>query len=222
MKRIYKQVISVMWVIAGLFSLHISTMSCRKADKTASSVIPVSDSARMILFVGNSLTYTNDLPAMVTRIGQDSGIAINTVTLAYPNYALEDHWNDGVIQRQIESGKYDFVVVQQGPSSQADGRAMLLDYGARIKALCSPHKTKLAFFMVWPALPNFSNFDGVIKNYSDAATATNSLICPVGQVWKNYILSTSDYSYYGPDQFHPSQKGSEEAALVIFKTLFKR
>jgi len=75
--------------------------------------------------------------------------------------------------------------------------------------------------MVWPALVNAHRFDGVIQNYSDAAAATNSLLCPVGQVWQNYFLATGDYSYYGPDGFHPSLKGSENAAGIIFRALFR-
>ena len=45
--------------------------------------------------------------------------------LARANYALKDHWNEGELQSLIKSGNFDFVVVQQGPSSQAEGRAML-------------------------------------------------------------------------------------------------
>ncbi len=196
-----------------VFCLAISAMACKK--ETSSS-----DSARTILFVGNSLTYTNDLPAIIVRLGKEKGIEIKTEVIAYPNYALEDHWNDGRLQDLVAKNKYDFVVVQQGPSSQNDGRIMLQDYGARIKTLCDTHKSKLAFFMVWPALANIGTFDGVIKNYSDAATATNSLLCPVGQVWKKYFEDTNDYSYYGPDMFHPSEKGTEVAAKIIFDTLF--
>ncbi len=177
------------------------------------------DSVKTILFVGNSLTYSNDLPAMVVRIGKTNGVQLRTTMLAYPNYALEDHWNEGELQKMLESNRYDYVVVQQGPSSQADGRAMLLDYGARIKTLCEKHHAKLAFFMVWPAFSNVENFDGVIKNYTDAAMITNSLLCPVGKAWKEYFSRTKDYSYYGPDMFHPSQKGSEVAAEIIYKTL---
>jgi lysophospholipase L1-like esterase len=73
--------------------------------------------------------------------------------------------------------------------------------------------------MVRPAFSNFENFDGVIKNYTDAALMTNAILCPVGKVWKEYFLRTKDYSYYGTDMFHPSQKGSEVAAEIIYKTL---
>jgi hypothetical protein len=209
-------------IVAGLicFTITISAGKKTKPGQPETGVV-LNDSVKNILFIGNSLTYYNDLPNLVARDGKDSGIEIKTDLIAYANYALEDHWNDGRIQQLIATKKYDFVVVQQGPSSQPDGRAMLLNDGARIKALCVTHNTQLAFFMVWPAFVNFNNFDEVIKNYTDAAAITKSLLCPVGKVWKEYFLSTGDYSYYGPDMFHPSQKGSENAALIIFRTLFK-
>jgi hypothetical protein len=176
---------------------------------------------KQILFVGNSLTYTNDLPKLVAQLASSNNIQIKTQTLAYANYALEDHWNDGELQQLITKGSFDFVVVQQGPSSQADGREMLFDYGERIAALCEVRGAKLVFFMVWPAKVNYHTFDGVIKNYTDAAARSGSLLCPVGKVWKDHFDSTNDFSYYGPDQFHPSLDGSTVAAQIIYETLFK-
>jgi hypothetical protein len=172
-----------------------------------------------ILFVGNSLTYTNNLPELVEDKAKARGIKVTTEELAFPNYALEDHWTNGELQKRIATYKYQYVVVQQGPSSQADGRAMLLDYGKRIKSLCDQHNSQLAFFMVWPARDNTENFEGVITNYTDAAKMTGSLLCPVGKVWREHFEATQDYSYYGPDGFHPSLKGSEVAAEVIYESL---
>lgn len=216
--------VSLIWVFAGIIYLSISASACKKDNSSqpaSSNILTTGDSAVSILFVGNSLTFTNNLPAILTRIGKDSGIKINTTMIAHPNYALEDHWNDGQVQALIESGKFHFVIIQQGPSSQADGRAMLFEYGARIKALCDRHNARLAFFLVWPAFSNFQSFDGVIKNYTDAAAATGSLLCPVGLLWKKYFSETGDYSYYGPDMFHPSVKGTESAARIIMETLFR-
>ena len=181
---------------------------------------PTRSDAKKVLFVGNSLTYTNDLPSLVAGIGARKGVLIEKEMLAFANYALEDHWNEGCIQKLIMSGYYDFVVVQQGPSSQADGRKMLLEYGAFIQELCVQHDTKLAFFMVWPARVNYQTFDGVIRNYTDAALTTGSLLCPAGWAWKQYIDRTGDFSYYGPNDFHPSLSGSQVAAAVIYKALF--
>jgi lysophospholipase L1-like esterase len=172
-----------------------------------------------ILFVGNSLTYTNNLPQLVTQVASNNDFNVKTEMLAYANYALEDHWNDGELQKLIASGRFDYVVIQQGPSSQADGKAMLLDYGERIKSLCTRHKVQLAFYMVWPARVNYKMFEGVITNYTLAAAKTNSILCPVGQLWKNHFDVTQDFSYYGPDGFHPSLAGSQRAAEVIFESL---
>ena len=173
-----------------------------------------------ILFVGNSLTYINDLPALVRQEGEINGIKIGTKSIAKGNYALIDHWNEGYVQQEIESGKYDFVVVQQGPSSQEEGRKLLLQSGKDYSDLCNEHGAKLAFFMVWPSMNYYQTFDGVIKNYTDAATQNDALLCPVGKVWKKHFDTTGEFDYYSPDGFHPSLKGSEVAAQVILGTLF--
>jgi hypothetical protein len=76
-----------------------------------------------ILFVGNGLTAANELPALVEAIGKANGRRIDTVTIARPDYSLEDHWKDGEAQRILARGKGDFVVLQQGPSSRPESRA---------------------------------------------------------------------------------------------------
>jgi hypothetical protein len=178
-------------------------------------------STTRVLFMGNSLTYTNNLPVLVEKFAASKGIQIETEMLAYPNYSLEDHWKDGEIQKLIASKRFGFVVVQQGPSSQTDGKEMLIEYGSKLKNLCDRSTSRLMFFMVWPSKQNLHTFDGVINNYTETATRTKSLLCPVGKVWKDHFDSTNDYSYYGPDMFHPSLKGSEVAAEIIFDTLLK-
>lgn len=174
-----------------------------------------------VLFVGNSLTYTNDLPQLVKQEAKRRNVFVTTDQLAFPDYALEDHWNDGKLQKKIETGDYAFVIVQQGPSSQQDGFTMLSNYGKKIVDLCHKHQVKPVFFMVWPARENYRMFDGVIKNYTHVAQQTGAILCPVGKIWKAHIDSTGDYSWYGPDGFHPSPEGSKKAASVIAETLFK-
>jgi len=173
-----------------------------------------------VLFVGNSLTYTNDLPSKFAAIAKDNGRLVEKEMIAKPNYALEDHWLEGCIQTMIRSGYYDFVVVQQGPSSLVESGELLLKYGEYIAELCKANDTKLAFYMVWPAKVNYHMFPGVITNYTNAANVTGSILCPVGSAWKAYMDGTQDFSYYGPDDFHPSELGTSVAAEIIYKALF--
>lgn len=173
-----------------------------------------------VLFVGNSLTYTNELPTLVAVEANKKGYSMHVASITLPNSALEDHWQNGEVHKLLASTHFDFVVVQQGPSSQLDGKIMLREYGAKFKALCDQHGAKLAFFMVWPSKAFYSSFDGVIQNYTEAAELNQALLCPVGKAWKEHMDNTGDFSYYGPDLFHPSLTGSEVAASIIYNTLF--
>lgn len=175
-----------------------------------------------VLFVGNSLTYSNDLPKLVYELVKSRNQEIYTKMIAKPNYALIDHLDsDSQVEEEISSGKYDYVVVQQGPSSLPESRKLLFEGGRRFSALCRASDTELAFFMVWPSRGYYHTFDGVIKNHTDVAAEFNAILCPVGSVWKNYFDTTGDYSYYGPDEFHPSLAGSKVAARTIVNSVFK-
>lgn len=174
-----------------------------------------------VLFVGNSLTYSNDLPKLVFDLTQARNQEIYTKMIAKPNYALIDHLEvDDKVADEIASQQYDIVVVQQGPSSLPESRALLFEGGRRFNTLCKASDTQLAFFMVWPARGAYHRFDAVIKNHTDVASELNAILCPVGQVWKNYFDLTGDYGYYGPDEFHPSLAGSQEAARIIVNSIF--
>ena len=135
-----------------------------------------------ILFIGNSLTYTNDLPALVKKSAKERGIVLTTKMMAYPNYAIADHWDEGKVQKLIASKKYDYVILQQGPSSQKAGKEMLMNYGKKYRELCEKHDARLSYFMVWPSVNYYATFDAVIQNYTDAAKANNALLLAVGRV----------------------------------------
>ena len=174
-----------------------------------------------VLFIGNSLTYTNNLPKLVEREAKKNSVNLTSKMIAFPNYAIEDHWNDGKVQQEIASKKYDFVVLQQGPSSQSAGRQMLIQYGKKYRDLCKANNSKLCFFMVWPSQTYFNTFNGVIKNYRDAAKTNEAILLPVGEVWKSYIITKGRLDYYSDDGFHPSLKGSQIAAEVISNILIQ-
>jgi len=214
-----------------LFSLLTVVFTCNKKENTllTTNVISnedifttdeFSESDFNILFVGNSLTYTNNLPELVKQIAQEKGITLGIKTIAKPNYAIVDHWAEGEVQQYIESKNFDYVIIQQGPSSQQEGRDMLIEGGKKYAELCATNNAKLCYFMVWPSLTYYHTFDGVIKNHEDAAALNNAILCPVGIIWEAHFESTNEFDYYGPDGFHPSLLGSQIAANVIVATLF--
>lgn len=88
--------------------------------------------AQKILFLGNSLTYYNELPKILEYIAKECKVELDTESLCHPNYALIDHLDDGIFQKKIAKENYDYIIVQQGPSSQLQGKIMLTKGGEAI------------------------------------------------------------------------------------------
>jgi hypothetical protein len=57
-----------------------------------------------VLFIGNSLTYVNDLPWTVSNLAARTRDAVQTAQFAFPDYALEDHAMQGDAVRAINHG----------------------------------------------------------------------------------------------------------------------
>lgn len=205
-------------LFAHIFAFIVS-LSCFAFQQHKGKISKTSEIS--ILFIGNSLTYYNDLPKLITEEAKSKDIKVNTTTIAYPNYALVDHWKDGKVQKLIKSDMFDYVIVQQGPSSQKEGRQMLIEYGEKYNKLCKNYNTQLCFFMVWPSMQYYRTFGGVIANYREAAKVNDAILLPVGKVWKAHFDKTNNFDFYESDGFHPSLKGSKKAADVILNTLLK-
>jgi len=172
-----------------------------------------------ILFVGNSLTYTNDIPALVKELGKADSMLIEYKTIAKSDYGLDDHLNEGVVQKEIKKGKYDFVVVQQGPSALPESQAILMSSVNKYKILCDQAKTKLALYMVWPSKARLFDLYNVIYSYCNAAKTHKAIICAAGLAWKKTWVLDSGMELYGSDGFHPDITGSLLSAMVIYGTI---
>lgn len=183
---------------------------------------PQPDSSRQqlkLLFIGNSLTYTNDLPGMVKSIAELDGKNIHVQTIALPNYSLEDHWNEGNAAAAIENDSYDFVIMQQGPSAMPESQSLLLQYARKFSELCKEKKAVPVLFTVWPSRSRSFDHDNVISSYANAARQTGSLLSPAGLAWKKAWAINPSMALYGPDQFHPGLDGSLLSAMTIYITI---
>jgi len=176
-----------------------------------------------ILFVGNSLTYANDLPAMVKALADSAGIAgVQTAEVAKPDYALEDHWSDGQARRVIEAGGWHWVVLQQGPSAVLANRANLRQWVGTFSTLIRSKNGEPALYQVWPQLVNFSDFDASAESYRLAAQDVNGLLLAAGNAWRAAWARDAATPLYASDGLHPSLQGSYVAALTIFGAIFHR
>jgi hypothetical protein len=183
-------------------------------------VAPTDRGVRSILFIGNSLTYSNDLPGMVrTLVSTAVHGPITVHTIALPDYSLEDHWAKGTVQRVIEEGHWDVVVLQQGPSSLEASRALLIDYVSRFAQVIRAAGGTPALYMVWPTRDRFQDFARSSESHRMAAAASNALLFPVGDAWRAAWRRDSTLGLFASDGIHPSVLGSYLGALVVAQGL---
>jgi lysophospholipase L1-like esterase len=175
--------------------------------------------AQRILFIGNSLTATTDIPKRLETLARAMGkeVAVDSVTMN--GYSLADHWSDGRALAAIRKKGWDTVVLQQGTSSQADSRAELVEYARRFDREIRAAGAKTALYMVWPLSDRPKDFPAAIEAYRAAAQAIDATLLPAGEAWLRVISKDRRARLYG-DAIHPSSLGSDLTVLTIYLSLF--
>lgn len=176
-----------------------------------------------VLFVGNSLTSHNALPQMVAAISRATGgpkIVVRSV--AFDGHSLDDHLARGTALQVLDRGRWDFVVLQQGPSSLPESRLILRRDVAIFAELARSFGTRPAVFTVWPDVSRLAYLPDVIESYRLAAADTGALLLPAGRAWQIAWDIEPDLPLYGIDGFHPSRLGSLLAAMVIHEGISGR
>ena len=172
-----------------------------------------------VLFIGNSLTSTNDLPGMVAALGARTGHPIAVEMRALGGFALEDHWNLTDVRDELSRGGFDWVVMQQGPSSLPDSGENLREWSIVFADAIRAGGATPALMTVWPEWYRRSVFDWVIGNYRRAARESGSVLLPAGAAWKALLAAHPTIPLYGPDGFHPTRLGTYAAAVVVYSRL---
>jgi hypothetical protein len=182
--------------------------------------IEESDRVRAV-FIGNSLTYVNDLPAIVVSIAKAGGKKrFDFKTVAFPDFSLEDHWNEGSALNAIRKGGWNFVIMQQGPSAGREGREVLLKYAKLFNGEIRKGGAVPGMYMVWPETSRFGDLDGVRDSYSIAADEIDGAFFPASEAMRNLLSADTSIALFAKDNFHPNQTGSLLAALVIFEQIY--
>jgi len=176
-----------------------------------------------VLFVGNSLTYVNDLPGIVQALADSAGgPALAVETVAFPDYVLIDHWNEGVAagraRGEIAKGGWKFVVLQQGPSSVDVNRDTLRLATKLFAQDMAKVGATPALLSAWPTIDRRQDFPRAIESYTLAASDVNGVLLPVAAAWLAAWKRDSTLALYS-DGLHPSVAGSYLSALAVYAAL---
>ena len=219
MRRLSARLFTRLSIVFLTCALGASSLGCGDGGGPTEQPIP----GHRLLFVGNSLTYANDLPGMVRALAAAAALpALEAETVAFPSFNLDDHRARGDAGRAIARGGWTLVVLQQGPSSLEENRAQLREAVGRFDADVRPTGARTALYMVWPALENAATFDRAVESYRLAAEDVHGVLFPVGEAFRAARARDPQAPLYEGDGFHPTPTGSYLAALVIVGRLYER
>lgn len=204
-------------LLSSLVMVLAVAPACGGQDATTAPAVAAETT---VLFVGNSLTYTHDLPGAFTTVARVLGHDVASVTVAFPNFALEDHWNQG-IAGAIRQLRPDVVVLQQGPSSLPQNQAHLAAWSDSLARVAREVGAEPALLMVWPSTSRAFAFDDVRDAYRGAAEGVGGTFIPAGEALR--VLADDDPTLdpFGPDGFHPGPTGTVAAAYVTVGALLE-
>ena len=181
LKRVRNAVVTVIVAAAVVASCSSSSLAPSEPEAQRSHDVVGS----RVLFIGNSLTEANGLPAMVETLSrQGGGTPISTASVVFGGFSLEDHWNQGMAQRRIAEGGWSIVVLQQGPSALPESQVALREWTARFDSVIRASGARTALYMVWPESNRPDAFDAVSRSYARAAEDVTGMLLPVGEAWR--------------------------------------
>ncbi len=175
-----------------------------------------------VLFIGNSLTYENDLPGVVLSIANAGGVALQARTLALPNRALIDYVIDGSARSAIAQGGWKYIVMQQGPTTIAICRDTMVIAVRAINAMGLNVGAKSVVMMSWPSTARPNDFAAAALSARMAAQDVGGLFAPAGNAWQLALLNDPNVPLYGADGYHPAPAGTLLAAFVLYEKITGR
>ncbi len=208
---------------------------------TLSFVTNAQESIR-VLFVGNSYTYVNDLPNILTQLAQSNNKTILATSYTSGGARFITHWQSENLKQEIKNGNYDIMILQ-GQSQEvafppAQFQAEVYPYAQKLDSLFKVYNPegRVIFFMTWgykygdanncPFYPPFCTYETMsmelCQNYTSMAQDFQSEVSPIGNAWLYvYNQNHSSFDFHSSDNSHPNIKGSYFAACVLYTTIFQ-
>ena len=167
-----------------------------------------------VLFVGNSHSYFNDMPALFARMCEElTGERPEVTLLAYSGRSLAWHREEYFALRfALLQGRYDYCVLQQQahpfPGEPATEEAL-----RQILPLCEKGGAKPVLYMTWPEKAKPQNAAPMIDSYEALAERLGAALAPVGELFESF--RGTDIELYWQDGEHASPYGSYLTAATL-------
>jgi len=179
-----------------------------------------------ILFIGNSYTFSNtgvstpELPLRLKEMGTLYGKTILTDFAGAGGVTLEKTWKSGKAVGKINTGKFDYVVIQEHSLGTIRNNEKFENYARKFSDLISENNARPVLYMTWGREYRPEMIDTISYKYIKAAKELNAILAPCGFAWG---IAGSEYpaiQLYWSDHSHPRPEGVLLNTFVFYNTLF--
>ena len=188
-----------------------------------------------ILFIGNSDTHMNNMPAMFDEMCKAEGLNVHVEKSAQSGASFLIHSKRKEMYEAIASRKWDYIVLQ-GFSRELSLDKVQIDeetvpFLEQILDSINEHNedAQVLLYMTWgydngfPAREEVNTFDkmsnSIAKGYSYLREKYDFPIVPVGGAW-TVVKQDTTIDLYSDDRAHPSKNGSYLIASTFYHSLF--
>lgn len=194
------------------------------------------------LFLGNSYTYTNNLPQTIAGLALSAGDTLIYDTNTPGGYTLQQHCTNSTTLSLIAAGDWDYVILQEQsqlpsfPDEQVETE--VYPYAKRLDSLVKVYNecAKTVFYVTWgrkngdamncdifPPVCTYEGMDSLLQlRYSIMADSNKALLSPVANVWRSIRTDHPEIELYAADESHPSSEGTFAAACSFYSLLFDK
>lgn len=218
--------------LAALFACLVLSMPLGCSPASAAGCPTAQEACTRVLFIGNSYTYVNDLPAMVAELARAGGHGIETGMAAEGGLTLADHVKSAATQAKLGSLKWDVVVLQEQSQIPSVARFRTDQMYPAARALV--HSVRLAgsrpmLYLTWAhrdgwpenGLPDYARMQNEIdQGYLAIGQEMSVAVAPVGIAWASVVAHNVRPGLWQDDGSHPTVAGTYLAACVFYAAIF--
>ncbi len=171
-----------------------------------------------VLFLGNSHTYFNDMPAIFKMLYEaGTGESVEVTMQAHPYVTLGWHLNQGVELRfALLHENYDYIVIQQAAHEPCPDEEETIKDGKKIITYARECGTEPIICMPWAEKRLPEHHKSQKQIFTRLGKETSTQVDVTGDVFEQVRLERPDIDLYFSDGEHCSCYGSYVRALSAY------
>ena len=213
-------------ILLGLFTGVIfagqrppQLIDIRVAGKRLPNVTEDQDELR-VLFVGNSLTYFNEMPWLTEQVAESlqAQPRLRTAFVGRSGATLRNHWQEGKALREIREGRYAYVVLQPQSTEIIRRPDETARFATLFDAEIKKTGAKTVIFLTWATRTGDQTV--YTDRYLKLASKLGAVVAPVGIAWAH--LRRREIELFDSSDLHPNLAGSYLTACIFYSMLYGR